>query len=36
MRGKYDRGEDISPQGQQQQQHGFHGFPGNFHFKFNF
>jgi DnaJ homolog subfamily C member 3 len=38
-RGKYDRGEEVfENQGGQQQQHGFHpfhGFPGNFHFKFN-
>jgi DnaJ-class molecular chaperone len=33
-RGKYDRGEDI--QVQQQQNQGFpQGFPANFHFQFN-
>ena len=38
-REKYNRGEDVFPNqqgGGGQQQHGFHGFPGNFHFKFNF
>jgi len=37
MRSKYDRGEDLNPQGGGQPQgQQFHGFPGNFHFKFNF
>ena len=42
VRQRYDNGEDVSGQAQQQQQQhgfpgGFGGFPGggNFHFKFN-
>ena len=30
LRGKYDRGEDVTGQAQQQGQQHFHGFPGGF------